>query len=129
MRNFIFALTTASLFFLNGETKADTLIWSYAGPGDNNGSGTMEATYNSTLDRWDIVSITGTANLQTIFLLSNYGGVGNYVFPPAPPNVGVDTNGFAFSVGDGTLSYALYEDAGLFNSDSPYSCGGPRTAC
>jgi hypothetical protein len=59
---------------------------------------------------------------MTIFGLSAYDGPDNIVFPPSPPNVGVDSLGFSFSVGDGSTSYNLYEDDGLFLPGPPYGC-------
>lgn len=121
------AAAAATLFFQAPLASAALLNWSYTGPGINNGSGTMDATFNVLLDRYDINSISGTANGQTIFGLSDYQGAsifGNYVFPPSPPNRGVDTNGFSFRVGPtGATSYNLYQDDGIFTPGEDYSCG------
>ena len=99
---------------------AETFEWSYTGPSGNNGSGTLDATYNGAA--WVVDSITGTANGLAITGLDLYGGADNLVFPPDPPNVGVDRNGLGFTV-TGGVAYNVYEDDGGYTPDSPYYCG------
>jgi hypothetical protein len=128
MRNW--AVTCAALaasavpLFVSGAS-ATVLDWSYTGTGIS-GSGTMDATLITSgpfAGGYSIDSISGTANGQTIFGLSEYDFPDNIVYPPSPPNVGVDADGFSFSVGDGSSSYNLYEDDGLYTPGPPYGCG------
>jgi len=100
-----------------------TLVdWSYTGPGINNGSGTMDVTFDSIAGGYDINSITGTAEGQTITGLSTYDSPSNVVYPPSPPNIGVDTLGFSFTVADGT-AFNVYEDDGNYTPGTPFACG------
>jgi hypothetical protein len=120
MRN-VLLLSGAILALQLSGASATTLEWSYSGPGVS-GAGTMDATYVSGVG-YSLDSISGTANGQTILALDSYDAPDNFVFPPSPPNVGVDSLGFSFSVGDGSTSYNLYEDDGLYTPGPPYGCG------
>jgi len=122
MRRYGLWATAAAMFFSYATlANADILDWSYTGPGINNGSGTMNATFDSVNNDYIINTISGTANGQTISGLSTYDFPDNIVFPPAPPNIGVDSTGFSFTVADGT-AYNLYEDDGLYTPGPPYGC-------
>ena len=98
-----------------------TFDWSYSDGGANTGNGTLTAYFNSGVT-YVATAMTGTANGQTIVSLSDFQAPDDYLFYPAVAEL--DTIGISFSVGDGSTSYALYEDAGLYDSDSPYYCGG-----
>jgi hypothetical protein len=98
---------------------AATLDWSYSGPGGS-GGGTLTATTTDDITYF-VSAVTGTANGQTIAGISAYDGPDQKVFPVSP--VQVTTLGFAFSVGDGTQSYNLYEDDGRYDPTSPFFCG------
>jgi hypothetical protein len=113
------ALVASAVPLLVSSANATVLIWSYTGTGIS-GGGTMDAT--PIVGGYAIDSISGTANGQTIFGLSDYDLPDNIVYPPSPPNVGVDSLGFSFSVGTGSTAYNLYEDDGLYAPDSPYHC-------
>jgi hypothetical protein len=98
---------------------AATLDWSYTGPGIS-GGGTLTATTTDDITYF-VSAVSGTANGQTIAGISAYDGPDQKVFPVSPTQV--TTFGFSFSVGDGTQSYNLYEDDGLFDPSSPFFCG------
>jgi hypothetical protein len=105
---------------------ATLLDWSYTGAGINNGSGTMEGTLDTNpsdpqFGAYNITSISGTAEGQTITGLSLYDAPSNVVYPPSPPNVGVDTLGVSFTVADGT-AFQIYEDFGNYTPGPPYGC-------
>jgi hypothetical protein len=104
--------------FVSGAS-ATVLDWSYTGTGIS-GSGTMDATCTSSGCAID--SISGTANGLKILGLDLYDFPDNIVYPPSPPNIGVDSTGFSFEV-TGGLSYNLYEDDGLYTPGPPYGCG------
>ncbi len=108
---------------------AALLDWSYTGPGINNGSGTMEATLDTNpsdpqYGYYNVTSIAGTAEGQTITGLSSYDDPSNVLYPPSPPNIGVDTLGISFTVADGT-AFNLYEDDGNYDpvTTPGYACG------
>ena len=113
------ALAASAVSLFASGANATLLVWSYTGTGIS-GSGTMDAT--CTVSGCAIDSISGTANGLTILGLDLYDGPDNLVYPPSPPNVGVDSFGFSFEV-TGGLSYNLYEDDGLYTPGPPYGCG------
>src|ERR1700692_3623503 len=115
----VLLLSGAFLALALSSASATMLEWSYTGGPGISGSGTMDATYVSGVG-YSLNSISGTANGETIFGLDSYDGPNNFVYPPSPPNVGVNTLGFSFSVGDGSTSYNLYEDDGLYTPGPPY---------
>jgi hypothetical protein len=95
--------------------------WSYTGGPGVSGGGTFDATFLGGVT-YQLNSISGTANGSNIVGLSNYDGPNQLVYYPAVAQV--DTLGFSFSIGDGSTSYNIYEDFGLFDPSSPFSCGG-----
>jgi hypothetical protein len=102
---------------LSTSANATTFDWSFDGPGAS-GSGTLEAT-ETIAGTFAVNSIAGTTTLGTIFALTSFDGSNNTVYDPAVFHI--DTLGIAFSVGDGTTAYVLYEDAGLVGPD--FACG------
>jgi hypothetical protein len=101
--------------------------WSYDGGPGVSGGGTFDATFLGGVT-YQVNSISGTANGSTIFGVSGYSYSNNqvyYDFPLPPPAsfVQVDRLGLAFSVGDGSVSYNIYEDYGGFPIGDPYYCG------
>jgi hypothetical protein len=116
----------AAAFALHaGSASATTLDWSYTGPDGLSGSGAFDATALNPSDPtagFMVVGIAGTANGQTITGLNDFENPDDFVFPPnTPTHIGVDSNGFGFTVADGT-EYNLYEDDGIFNT-APFECG------
>ncbi len=120
----LLAIAAAAAFALQASAAgATTLIWSYTGPGPNSGSGTIEGTLLTSgpyAGGYSVDSISGTANGQTITGVDTFDLPDNVVYPPSPPNVGVDTNGFSFDAGG--VQYNLYEDFGNFDTP-PFACG------
>jgi hypothetical protein len=120
----IFAATiAASVFSAAPQAQAVTFLWSFSGPGVS-GGGAMQATFQGGVT-YLLTAISGTINGQAILGLSGYAGGDQLVFYPNPPNVVVNGNGFGFSVGNGSISYNIYEDFGLYPLPSPYHCGAP----
>jgi hypothetical protein len=113
---------------LSTSANAMTFDWSFDGPGVS-GSGTLEAT-ETIAGTFAVNSIAGTTTLGTIFGLTSFDGSNNTVYDPAVFHI--DTLGIAFSVGDGTTAYVLYEDAGLVGSafacSANFCIQGPGTA-
>ena len=72
----------------------------------------------------DISSIRsrGSPTGKRSFGLSTYDGADNVVFPPSPPNIGTNRDGFSFRIGDGSTAYNLYEDDGGYTPGPPYGC-------
>jgi hypothetical protein len=124
------ALVIVALLSFLIPANAVTFNWSYTGPGDNNGGGTLEATFVSGVE-YQITSVSGVANGFTIIELltgaSTYAGTGTQLFYPAAFQLNV--LGFSFSVDtpSGTRAFAIYEDATILSGTSPpdpYNCGG-----
>lgn len=100
--------------------------WSYTGPGVS-GGGTFDATLQGP-DTYLVNSISGTANGSPIVGINFYAGGDNNVYytsplPPAASFVQVNRNGLSFSVGDGSVSYNLYEDYDGYPVGTPFYCG------
>ena len=115
----VLTVAAAAIALQATAVNAKTLMWSYSGPG-NSGGGTFDATLQGD-GSYLLDGVHGVANGQTITGLDDFDGSDNVVFPPSPPNIGVDTLGIAFDAGG--IAYNLYEDDGNFNPDSEFACG------
>ena len=119
-------LTLIAAFALMGASAAEatpfyTFDFSYSDGGSNVGSSTITAYFNTGVT-YVATDASGTANGQTIISLSGYDSPDDLVFYPAGRSV--DSIGISFAVGDGSTSYQIYEDDGLYSPGSPYDCGG-----
>ena len=93
-----------------------TFDFSYSDGGSNVGSGTITAYFNTGVT-YVATDASGTANGQTIVSLSGYDSPDDLVFYPAARPV--DSVGISFAVGDGSTSYQIYEDDGIYSPGSP----------
>ena len=119
-RGKLLAVAAAVVALQASSASATVLDWSYTGPSGNNGSGTFDATLQ--LDgSYSLDGINGTANGAAITGLDSLYGPDNLVFPPSPPNIGVDRLGISFDAGG--VQYALYEDDGGYAPSSLFYCG------
>jgi PEP-CTERM motif len=106
------ASAIASVLAAVSPASAATFDWSLSGP-DIVGSGTL-TTLEDQGPVFDVTGISGTVNGATILGLSNYFYPEQVVFSPQPENPVVDASGLSFSVGDGSISYMVYEDNGIY---------------
>ena len=120
MKKLLVASAVAGVLSLASAARAVTFDWSYSG-GGLSGGGTLQAIYDGGVT-YTITSISGLANGVTISGLTSYDGPDQFIFYPNPPNVVVDGLGFSFGVGDGSMSYNIYQDGGLYTPGSYYSC-------
>jgi hypothetical protein len=96
--------------------------WSFSASGIS-GGGTLTADQDPVnLNTFTITSISGAVNGDTISGPTDFYFPDQLIFYPNPPNVVVDTNGFAFGIGDGSNSYNIYENVG-FDPGSVFDCG------
>lgn len=110
----------AAIALQAASANATTFAWSYAGPG-NSGSGTLSATAVGD-GSYSVDSIRGTANGQAIVGLDDtFNGPDNTIFPPSPPNFGLDRFGLSFDDAGG-IQYNLYLNNPPF-SDPAANCG------
>ncbi len=134
-------IATIAMFAMQGAAaNATTFDWSISGA--FTGSGTLDAS-NFGPDQFILESITGTltdasADVYTINPTPNfYDGPDNVIYypqnlaPPSPPYFFLDLDGISFSVGNGTLSFNVYENNNPkvpgYNcvATSPYCIMGP----
>jgi hypothetical protein len=102
MRKFFLILSAAaSLASLASAASAATFTWSYTGEGDNNGSGTLEATEDLIIPGiFTIDSITGIANGLNITGGPSpaFAGTGSTIYwSPTAPQVFDPLNQFYFT--------------------------------
>jgi hypothetical protein len=133
-KSFLGLSAAAALALSASASHATTFTWSYTDEGSNFGSGTFEATADLATDptgaTFQIQSVTGTAQGQTIVGLTGYGTANNQIywqpgfpvhFNPADPYYHVGYFGFGFTLANGD-HYDLYEEAGT--QPVGWSCGG-----
>jgi hypothetical protein len=113
-------IAAAAIALQASAASAATFNWNYTGPGPNTGGGTLDAALQPD-GSYLIDRIAGTANGAIISGLNDFNGADNTVYPPSPPNLGVDIFGLSFDAG--ALQYNLYLDNGAF-SGPPFACGG-----
>jgi hypothetical protein len=136
MRKTLLVLSAAAALSLSASaSQATDFTWSYTDSGGVNvGSGTFVATQDLFDDptgvTYQIQSIIGTAQGQTITGLSGYGTANNQIywepgspvhFDPANPYYHVGFFGMGFSLANGD-HYDLFEEAGI--QPPGWICGG-----
>jgi hypothetical protein len=121
LRSLLVAGTGLTAAFAVQPAQAVTFLWNYSG-GALSGGGKLEATYEGGVT-YMITSISGLANGVPISGLTDYDfNPSQLIFYPNPPNVVTDAYGFSFGIGDGSNSYNIYEDDGLWTG-TYYGCG------
>ncbi len=134
-------IATIAMFAMQGAAaNATTFDWSISGA--FTGSGTLDATNAMAVnpDQFYLESITGTLTdasndkytINTSLSPNSYDAPDNLIYyppnlaPPTPPYFFLDFAGIAFSVGDGSLSFNVYEN----NSAIPgYNCVATSPYC
>jgi hypothetical protein len=118
----LLGLAAAAALLQATAAHATLLDWSYTAADGTFGGGTFVGDQElGNPGAYDLTSATGSINGHTITGLSGYDGASNVVFPGA--RFPVDTVGFSVA-SDADDAFNIYQDAGSFDPDSPFSCGG-----